>query len=90
MQQSDPDKPRGPRLPKEEADPAHEEGARELADQATERLRARGFDDEQIRRWSESYIAQEGSGDVDGLIAWVARQETEAGTPPGQRRQEGR
>ncbi len=61
----------------EEAEPGADrvEGARELADQAAPRLRAQGFNDDQIRIWAETYIADEGSGDVDGLVAWIAEHE---------------
>jgi len=34
-----------------------------------------GFTDEQIREWAETYIATEGSGSVDGLVAWIAEKE---------------
>lgn len=60
-----------------EADPdaAHAEAARVLADEAEDRLRAQGFTDEEIRRWADAYCREEGSGDVDGLVAWIAQQE---------------
>lgn len=57
------------------ADAAHEEGARILADEARPRLAAGGFTDDQIRRWAETYVAIEGSGDPEDFIAWIARQE---------------
>lgn len=60
-----------------EADPdaAHLEAAHVLADEAEPRLRAQGFTDDQICRWAEAYLREEGSGDVDGFIAWIDRQE---------------
>ena len=75
MEALDPETPEQAGL--EEAEPSADrvEGARELADQAAPRLRAQGFDDDEIRRWAETYIAEEGSGDVDGLVAWIAEHE---------------
>lgn len=61
------------------ADTAHEEGARTLADEATARLAASGFSDEQIRRWAEVFVATEGSGDPEEFIAWIVDQEHEPG-----------
>jgi hypothetical protein len=63
-----------------EADPdvSHIEGARVLADQAEDRLRALGFTDDEIRHWAEAYCREEGSGDVDSLVAWIAEQEHRA------------
>jgi hypothetical protein len=57
------------------ADAAHEEGARILADEASARLAASGFTDEQIRRWAEVFVATEGSGDPEEFIAWIVQQE---------------
>lgn len=50
------------------------EAARLLANDARGRLRDRGFDDRQIERWANTYIAEYGSGDVDTFLSWVARQ----------------
>jgi len=66
-------------VPEKLADQSHEEGARILADEARDRLRDRGFTDEQIREWAETYIPAEGSGSVDGLIECIARQEHQQG-----------
>jgi hypothetical protein len=70
-----PEEPHEAGVPEKLADASHEEGARILADEARERLEDRGFTAEQIREWAETYIAEEGSGNVDGLIAWIAEQE---------------
>jgi hypothetical protein len=70
-----PEEPHEAGVPEKLADPSHEEGARILADEARDRLKDRGFTEDQIREWAETYIAQEGSGSVDGLIDWIARQE---------------
>jgi hypothetical protein len=70
-----PEEPHEAGVPEKTADAHHEEGARILADEARERLKDRGFTDQQIREWAETYIAEHGSGSVDGLIAWIAEQE---------------
>jgi hypothetical protein len=70
-----PEEPHEAGVPEKVADESHEEGARILGDQARERLKDSGFTDRQIREWAETYIAEEGSGTVDGLIAWIAEQE---------------
>ena len=70
-----PEEPHEAGVPEKLADQSHEEGARILADEAREQLADRGFTDQQIREWAETYIAEEGSGSVDGLIEWIARQE---------------
>ena len=74
-----PEEPHDAGVPEQVADPSREEGARILADEARERLADRGFTEEQIREWAETYIAEEGSGSVDGLIAWIAKQERDQG-----------
>jgi hypothetical protein len=70
-----PEEPHDAGVPEKLADQSHEEGARILADEAREQLKERGFTDEQIREWAETYIADEGSGSVKGLIEWIARRE---------------
>ena len=60
------------------AGPGGEEGARILADGATEQLSRKGFTPRQIRLWAEAYIASHSSGDVNGLIDWIAHQEARA------------
>jgi len=70
-----PEEPHEAGVPEKTADVSHEEGARVLADQARERLKDEGFTDRQIREWAETYVAAEGSGDVDTFIAWIAEQE---------------
>jgi len=70
-----PEEPHEAGVPEKVADQSHEEGARILADEARDQLTARGFTDEQIREWAETYIAEEGSGSVEGLIDWIARRE---------------
>ena len=72
-----PEEPHEAGVPEKVADTSHEEGARILADEARGRLRDKGFTDEQIREWAETYIADEGSGSVDAFVAWIANRERE-------------
>lgn len=51
------------------------EGAELLANEARPRLRALGFSDDEIDEWALTYIALEHSGDVDGFISWIRREE---------------
>ena len=74
-----PEEPSEAGVPERVADASREEGARVLADEARERLAGRGFTDRQIREWAETYIATEGSGSVDGLVAWIAEKERDQG-----------
>lgn len=55
------------------------EGARILANEARDRLRADGFTDAQIDQWAEAFIAERGSGEVDDLVAWIAAREQHRG-----------
>ena len=70
-----PEEPHEAGVPEKVADQSHEEGARILADEARDELTKRGFTDQQIREWAETYIAEEGSGSVEGLLDWIGRQE---------------
>jgi len=54
------------------------EAARLLANDAREPLRDRGFGDRQIERWANTYVAEYGSGNVEGFLAWIAREERTA------------
>lgn len=51
------------------------EAARVLANDAKARLEQAGFEDEQLRKWAETYITRHGSGDVEGFIAWITAKE---------------
>jgi hypothetical protein len=51
------------------------EGAELLANEARPQLRALGFTDEEIDEWALTYIAMEGSGDVDSFIDWITQEE---------------
>ncbi len=62
------------------------EGARLLGNEARARLRADGFDDDEIDAWANAYYVSSAGGadegDVDGLIAWIAEEQA-AGRSPG-------
>jgi hypothetical protein len=71
-----PERPRDAGVPEEVPDALSAiEGARILANEARERLRADGFTDSQIDEWAESFITEVGSGEVDDLVAWIAARE---------------
>ncbi|HSJ46308.1 MAG TPA: hypothetical protein VK923_16655 [Euzebyales bacterium] len=74
-QDLEPEEPSEAGVSEAEPDVSHVEAARLLADQAGERLEAQGFDREEIRKWADAYAREEGSGDVDDLVEWIARQE---------------
>ncbi|HVL38438.1 MAG TPA: winged helix-turn-helix domain-containing protein [Fimbriimonadaceae bacterium] len=52
------------------------EGAETLANEARSRLSGRGFTDDQISQWAETYVAEESTGDVDRFIAWIDRRQS--------------
>ena len=62
------------------------EGDRLLANEARARLRADGFDDDEIDAWTRAYyVSSQGGvdeGDVDGLVAFIAEEQA-AGRSPG-------
>ncbi|WP_334142151.1 hypothetical protein [Rhabdothermincola sp.] len=62
-----------PELPTEDV-----EGARLLANEARARLRAEGFDDDEIDAWTRVYFERGHEGSVEGLVAFI-RSEQEAG-----------
>jgi hypothetical protein len=51
------------------------EGARMLGNDARDRLHADGFTDRQIDQWAETYVAENGGGEVDEFVAWIRAQE---------------
>jgi len=75
MNDIEPDRPEEAGV--EEATPSsmQVEGAHVLADDAKPLLEGKGFSDDQIRRWADTYIADVGSGDVDSFIAWIDEQQ---------------
>lgn len=66
-----------PREPEQEGvveempDQMQYEAARLLANHAKPQLHDQGFDDEQIRSWANTYVAEFGSGSVDDFLAWI-------------------
>jgi hypothetical protein len=71
-----PERPRDAGVPEEVPESLGAiEGARTLANEARERLRADGFSDDQIDQWAETFITEVGSGDVEELVGWIAEQE---------------
>lgn len=70
-----PEHPEDAGIAREVPDQSRIEGAELLANEARPRLKKLGFDDAEILEWAETYIAEERSGDVDSLLAWVAKQE---------------
>jgi hypothetical protein len=75
MDNLSPERPRRVGVAEAVPGPGGIEGARLLADEARERLGRSGFTDAQIDAWAETYVADEQSGDVEGLVAWIAEQE---------------
>lgn len=75
-----PERPRAAGVPEEVPDAVTAiEGARILANDARDRLRADGFTDAQIDEWADAFIAERGSGEVEDLVAWIAEREQQSG-----------
>jgi hypothetical protein len=55
------------------------EGAHLLANAARVRLYECGFTDDEILEWALSYIALEGSGDVESFVRWLCGKQRRAG-----------
>lgn len=70
--------PRDEGVEEREPEAMQVEPAHILATEAKDRLKRRGFEEEQILTWAEAYIAEEGSGDVDHFVTWIADREAEA------------
>jgi hypothetical protein len=51
------------------------EPAHLLANDVRAQLRERGFSDEQIDEWADTFIAEFGSGDATQFLAWIEEQE---------------
>ena len=75
MPEPEPTKPEDVGVAEEVPELMQIEGARTLGNDARGRLRADGFDDQQIDAWAETFIAEVSSGTVDQFVAWIARQE---------------
>jgi hypothetical protein len=70
-----PEHPRDAGLPEHDPDVDHDEGAHLLANEAYARLASRGFTRDEVFEWTSAYLEAEGSGDVDGLVEFIRRQE---------------
>ncbi len=66
-----PHRPRDVGIKEETPDLAQIEGAHLLANSARPFLSGCGFDDDQILKWAEAYIAEEGSGDAESFVEWI-------------------
>lgn len=76
MTDPSPGEPADFELETETPDLSQIEAARLLANDARGQLQARGFSDEQIRHWAETFVAEEGgSADPPDFIAWIETQE---------------
>ncbi len=76
-----PDRPEQEGLPEPELPQVDVEGARLLANEARGRLRADGFDDDEIDAWVRVYFEQGHEGTVDGLVAFIAAEQAAGRTP---------
>ncbi len=83
MEGLQPETPAEAGVPERTADAGHEEGARVLADEAYAVLADSGFTAEEVREWAETFIAEEGTGDVDDLVAWIREKEQGRGRRTG-------
>jgi len=71
-----PERPKDAGVTEPEPSVPQVEPAHLLANDARERLRADGFDDDQIDRWAEAYVEEVGqSGTVDELVVWITARE---------------
>ena len=55
------------------------EPERMLENEVRARLEADGFTDDQILRWVEAFVAENGEGEPDDVIAWIRAKEQQAG-----------
>ena len=73
-----PEHPHDAGLAEEVPQLAQIEGAELLANEARTRLLAAGFTDREVAEWALTYIADEGSGDLDSFLQWIEEQESAA------------
>ncbi|MGA7271574.1 MAG: hypothetical protein WB239_10925 [Acidimicrobiia bacterium] len=72
----EPEEPEDVGIHTELPDLAQIEPAYLLANDARPELEARGFTEEEILHWAETYITEEGgTADVDDFLAWIAEEE---------------
>lgn len=76
MTKPEPGSPEDYDVESETPDLAQIEAARLLANDARQQLQARGFSDEQIREWAETYVAEEGgTADLPDFFNWIDSRE---------------
>lgn len=75
MDKPEPMQPEQAGVAKESPEAMQIEGAELLANEARAELRDAGFSDDEIDRWAETYIAEEGSGDAASFITWIKTRE---------------
>jgi hypothetical protein len=76
MADPDPGDPEDFDVASERPDLAQIEAARLLANDARPALTERGFDDDQIRNWAATYVAEEGgTADVADFLEWIDARE---------------
>lgn len=71
----EPEDPADAGIPERTPDDSRIEGAHVLASQARPYLEDRGFSEDQVIRWADAFIAEQGHGDVAVFLDWIARQE---------------
>lgn len=78
-QELEPADPEDAGLETESPELAQIEAARVLANDARDRLRSEGFDDDQIRHWAETYVAEVGgTADLRDFYNWISEREDAA------------
>lgn len=77
MPDVDPERPHDSGVAEDAPSTMQVEGAHQLAADARPQLEGKGFTDEQIRKWADAYISEEGSGDVTSFVAWIDQKQDE-------------
>lgn len=75
MPEVEPILPREAGVDEQPPDAMQVEGAQLLGAHARPRLKEQGFTDDQIDRWADAFVREEGAGDVEGFLRWVGRQQ---------------
>ncbi len=75
MDEARPERPAEAGVEEETPAPLEVESAHLLANDAKDRLEDRGFDDDQIQRWADAFIAEGNTGGTDEFVAWIERKE---------------
>jgi hypothetical protein len=70
-----PEDPQDAGVDNSEPDAPRVEGAHVLAEQVGDRLRARGFTDDEILRWAKAFLSSEQSGGGTELLSWIRNRE---------------